>query len=179
MRGLAGCRAQETVEVNQVSFASRLLRASLAAAGSVFPDVLTVGPEAEVLISSLTVLLTQCHLAAIGKLFLYSVIEAFQTALKGRHGLKWPLQMDAGFLPDWPMVNKLPLLSVLGNIEQWLGVTLSTSFRMFPGKPTSGILFLHRSILNCRLSSRLVCISRKVDSDPRAASQRGISGLRV
>jgi hypothetical protein len=176
VEGLVGNSTPTTVAVNQTAFTSRVLSKNLATAGQVFPYVLTLGPGLEEMISSATDLLAQYSLDIIGNLFLYAASEVFERQLRHKYGCRQLSKMNPGSLPDWPISQQRELFSVLGNVEQLVGVRLTSSHLMIPRKSTSGILFPSQSdFVSCRLCTRSVCVNRKAAYDSTLVDEYGLS----
>ena len=83
--------------------------------------------------------------------------------------------MSPGSLEDWPIQEQLPLFALLGEAPAAIGVRLTESLLMLPGKSVSGIFFPSAStFFSCRLCPRERCEGRKARYDETAAREYGI-----
>ena len=129
----------------------------------VFPYVCTCGLELEEWSRTLTDPL-YAYWADCIKLFYVGMAQSFLFRYVREHHLPSGQlsHMNPGSLRQWPLSQQQALFSVIGNVEDAVGVTLTDSFLMVPSKSTSGILFASEtSYENCRYCPMSDCPNRR------------------
>lgn len=168
-------RGEDTVEINGVTFRSRVLRVNLDTVERIFPYIVTIGKALEDKASSSDDLLKQFYLETMGDMALRSSREYLENYLKRHFGLDQVSRMNPGSLKDWPIKEQKPLFSVFGNVEDLIGVTLTDSMLMIPRKSVSGILFpTEVSFFSCQLCSRRDCPARMAPYDKTLKEKYGL-----
>jgi len=159
-------RGEDTVEVDGVTFTSRVLRVNLDKIERVFPFIITIGSALEDNAGSRDDLLRQFYLETMGDMALRSSREHLEGQLKRDFGLGQLSRMSPGSLKDWPVTEQRPLFSLFGNVEDLIGVTLTESMLMIPRKSVSGIFFPKEVLfISCQLCPRERCPERKAPYD--------------
>lgn len=170
-----GQRGEGTVEVNGVTFTSRVLRVNLDKVERVFPFIITIGKALEHEASSCNDLLRQFYLETIGDMALRSARQYLEAYLKRHFGLGQLSRMSPGSLEDWPVTEQKPLFSLFGIVEELIGVILTESMLMIPRKSISGIFFpTEVMFLSCQLCPRKGCPSRKAPYDEALRKKYGL-----
>lgn len=168
-------RGKDTVEINGVTFKSRVLRVNLDTVERIFPYIVTIGKALEDKASSSDDLLKQFYLETMGDMALRSSREYLENYLKRHFGLDHVSRMNPGSLKDWPITEQKPLFSVFGNVEDLIGVTLTDSMLMIPRKSVSGIFFpTEVSFFSCQLCSRKDCPARMAPYDETLKEKYGL-----
>ena len=168
-------RGKDTVEVNGVTFTSRVLRVNLDKVERVFPFIITIGSALEDNASSSEDLLRQFYLETMGDMALRSSRQYMEEYLKRHFGLGQLSRMNPGSLKDWPVTQQKPLFSIFGNVEDLIGVTLTESMLMIPRKSVSGIFFpTEVMFFNCQLCPREVCPERKAPYEETLREKYGL-----
>lgn len=168
-------RGEDTVEVNGVTFRSRVLRVNLDTVERIFPYIVTIGKALEDKASSSNDLLKQFYLETMGDMALRSSRQYLENYLKSHFGLDQVSRMSPGSLKDWPITEQKPLFSVFGNVVDLIGVTLTGSMLMIPRKSVSGILFpTEVSFFSCQLCSRKDCPARMAPYDETLKEKYGL-----
>ena len=168
-------RGKDTVEVNGVTFTSRVLRVNLDKVERVFPFIITIGSALEDNASSSEDLLRQFYLETMGDMALRSSRQYMEEYLKRHFGLGQLSRMNPGSLKDWPVTQQKPLFSIFGNVEDLIGVTLTESMLMIPRKSVSGIFFpTEVMFFNCQLCPRKVCPERKAPYEETLREKYGL-----
>lgn len=168
-------RGEDTVEVNGVTFRSRVLRVNLDTVERIFPYIVTIGKALENKASSSNDLLKQFYLETMGDMALRSSRQYLENYLKRHFGLDQVSRMSPGSLKDWPITEQKPLFSVFGNVVDLIGVTLTGSMLMIPRKSVSGILFpTEVSFFSCQLCSRKDCPARMAPYDETLKEKYGL-----
>lgn len=159
-------RNGDEVDIDGVRFTSRVLRVNLSKIERVFPYVMTIGRELENKAISLGDLLKQFYLDTIGNIALDYVAEYFEDHLKRKYRLQNISEMNPGSLEDWPITQQKQLFSLLGDVEDLLGVRLTDSLLMVPRKSVSGIYFpTEVTFYSCQLCPRKKCEGRQAPYD--------------
>ena len=168
-------RDENTVEVNGVTFTSRVLRVNLERIERVFPFVITIGKALEDRASSSRDLLRQFYLEALGDMALRSSRRYVEGYLKRHFGLGQLSRMSPGSLEDWPVTEQKPLFSLLGNVKDLIGVTLTENMLMIPRKSISGVFFpTEVKFFSCQLCPRKGCPARKAPYDEMLREKYGL-----
>jgi hypothetical protein len=170
-----GQRGEDIVEVNGVTFTSRVLRVNLDKVERVFPFVITIGKALEDRATSCNDLLRQFYLETMGDMALRSGRQYLEKYLKRHFGLGQLSRMSPGSLRDWPVTEQKPLFSLFGNVEELIGVTLTESMLMIPRKSISGIFFpTEVMFFSCQLCPRKGCPARKAPYDEALRKKYGL-----
>ena len=170
-----GQRGEDTVEVNGVTFTSRVLRINLDKVERVFPYLITIGRALENKASSCNDPLRQFYLETMGDMALRSSRQYLEEYLKRHFGLGQLSRMSPGSLKDWPVTEQKPLFSLFGNVEELIGVTLTESMLMIPRKSVSGIFFpTEVMFFSCQLCPRKGCPARKAPYDETLRKKYGL-----
>jgi hypothetical protein len=168
-------RGGNTVEVNGVTFRSRVLRVNLDRIERVFPYIITIGKALEDRASSSSDLLRQFYLETIGDMALRSSRRYVEEYLKRHFGLGQLSRMSPGSLKDWPVTEQKPLFSLFGNVKELIGVTLTESMLMIPRKSISGIFFpTEVTFFSCQLCQRKGCPGRQTPYDETLREKYGL-----
>ncbi len=168
-------KGDDQVVIEGRRFKSRVLRKNLDEVGRVFPAVVTIGGRLEETARRSNDLLTQYYLDAIGNLILAEARSQVIRRLCRQFGLETLSWMSPGSLEDWPIDAQRPLFALLGEGPAAIGVQLTESLLMLPGKTVSGIFFPSAStFFSCRLCPRERCEGRKARYDEAVAREYGV-----
>ena len=155
----------ENVEIEATQFTSRVLAKNLERIERVFPYVLTIGDLLENKARDSEKIATKLVLEAVGDLALGSALEYLQRHISEQHVLNTTSHMGPGQL-DWPIGQQKQLFSILGNVKDAIGVTLTESLMMLPRKSVSGIRFSSPlPFCDCLLCPREDCPGRQAKFD--------------
>jgi hypothetical protein len=133
----------------------------------VYPYICTCGQELERWSNILTDPLEQ-YLADRIKLFYLVEIqkEMFTVLRRDEIPDSHISRMNPGSLPVWPLTGQAELFKIIGGGED-IGVTLTGSFMMLPGKSASGIVFRSKGVFeNCSLCPMPDCEQRRAPFNP-------------
>jgi len=170
--GFIEARAAEALEINGVTFTSRVLSVNLKDVHRVFAYVVTCGREFDAIDTGGDPLqeywLDQLRMATLA---------AARSYLRDHIDLKYQpgalSSMSPGSLPDWPISQQRPLFSLLGDVYGKIGVELTDSYLMLPLKSVSGLLFpTEVTFASCQLCPREGCPGRSAPYDPALWQQR-------
>jgi hypothetical protein len=168
-----GARGRDTVEIGGVVFTSRVLRVNLEKAHRVFAYVATCGSELEEAAGLATDALHAYWLEEIKALALAAARAYLRDHIEARYKPGRMSQMSPGSLTDWPITQQTQLFTLLGRVEEEIGVRLTDSFLMVPIKSVSGILFpTEVRFESCRLCPRPDCSGRSAPYEPSLWEER-------
>ena len=155
-------KGDDHVVVDGVRLTSRVLRVNLEQAHRAFAFVATCGTEVADWAKAIDDMLRSFWADAICEVALRAAIQALNQHLAERYRPGRTSAMSPGSLADWPLQAQRSLFAILGNPEEAIGVTLSTSLLMIPTKSVSGIRFpTEESFESCQLCSREDCPGRR------------------
>jgi hypothetical protein len=161
-----------TVEIDGISFTSRILSKLLCDQDRVVPFIATVGKELDELPVPPRDMLRQFSLDAIKTVVLGKAVDYLTEYVKEKHAMPQAALMNPGELPDWPITEQKPLFKLFHGEEKRIGVSLTPGGAMSPIKSRSGIIFPNETgFLSCRLCTQLECPGRQADYDPVLAKE--------
>lgn len=162
--GVASARTtgHDVVEIDGVSFQSRVLHVNLDKAGVVFPFIATCGSELEEWSQDMTGMLRSFWADSIMLMALGCAVSALESHLRERLGDASLSTMNPGSLEDWPLEEQAALFRLLGDAANAVGARLSDKMVIRPLKSVSGISFVsEKGFSNCSLCPRPSCESRR------------------
>ena len=166
-------RDGDSIVVDGITFESRVLRVNLDETNRVFPFVATAGRELYDWMNSKDDLLVKYYADVVSESALRAASSVLKTHLRERFALPKSSTMSPGSLSDWPIQEQRPLFALLGDPEEDIGVTLTSSMLMIPSKSVSGFYFAtEKTFESCQLCQRDRCPSRKAPYDPGLYDRR-------
>jgi cobalamin-dependent methionine synthase I len=175
--GYVESRGEDTVVIDGITFASRILRVNLDQAHRVFLYVATCGTEIAEWGRSLGDLLHQYWAETIQEEALRAASQAMHRHMVECYRLGKTATMAPGSLSEWPLSEQRALFSCLGDVREAIGVELSDSLLMIPAKSVSGILFpTEESFESCQLCPRDNCPGRRAPYDRTLYDRRYRAG---
>ncbi len=169
-------RGDERVTVNDVVFTSRVLSLNLESVYRVFPYVATCGVELDRVMLPESSLLYTFWLDAIKEAALMAANGHLKSHIEKTYQPGKLSSMNPGSSTQdvWPIDQQHTLFSLLGDVENEIGVTLHKSCLMSPNKSISGIFFpTELDYENCKLCSREKCEGRRAPYSPELAKKLG------
>jgi hypothetical protein len=162
----------ETVRIDGVPFTSRILRINLDKANRVFPYVATCGRELDQIDAPEDDLLRAYCMEVIQMVALGAAMSHLTNHLNRRYQLTKTSHMNPGSLESWPITQQKELFSLLGDVEEAIGVRLTEHMAMVPIKSASGIYFpTEVEFENCQLCPMEKCMGRRAPYDPELVKQ--------
>jgi hypothetical protein len=156
-----------TVEIDGVSFTSKILSRLLVDQDEVIPFIATIGKELDEMQVPPRDMLRQFALDAIKTVILAGAVDYLTEYVKEKHAIPRVALMNPGELPDWPISQQKPLFDLFGGAERRIGVSLTAGGAMKPIKSRSGIIFPNETgFLSCLLCTELKCPGRRAEYDP-------------
>jgi len=161
-------RGEHTVQIDGISFTSRLLRQNLDRVERVFPYVATCGRELD------AVELPRGDVLAA---FWWDTIKAAvlgaarahlhaHLAQRFRLGKTATMSPGSGDVDTWPIEQQRELFALLGGVRPLIGVELTESCLMIPNKTVSGIVFpTETDFRTCQVCHREICPNRSAPFD--------------
>jgi hypothetical protein len=160
-------KGSEHIVVDGVQFTSRVLRVNLEQVHRVFPYVVTCGTELGEWAESIDDMLQNYWADTIKEVALRQARNFLLEHLTKTYGLGKTSAMAPGSLKDWPLQQQRPLFQLLSDVEQAIGVQLTSSMLMIPNKSISGIRFCTESgFESCQLCTIERCPNRRAAYEP-------------
>lgn len=154
------------VVIDGITFTSGILRVNLEPAHRVFPYLATCGREIMEWADAIDDPLESFYADEIMISALRSATAAVQKAISGDYSPGKTSSMNPGSLPDWPLEQQVPLMQLLGDPYEAIGVELTSSCLMIPIKSVSGVSFpTETGWENCQLCPRDACPGRRAPYD--------------
>ena len=158
----------DSVEINSVTFHARPLSRLFEPGMSVFPYVATCGRAMADFGETLSDPLERYWWDIIMQGAVGHARNALGKAIADVIGQE-PISVNPGSVGLWPISNQPALFSLIGNVEELIGVTVAPSFLMVPLKSVSGIFFAGNGGFthNCCICERENCQNRRAPFDPQ------------
>ena len=167
----------DDVTIGDVTFHARPLSRLFKPEMTLYPYVATCGPEMAGFGETLSDPLERywwdvimVNAVGLARKTLFEEVEKIMGAT--------PISANPGSIEMWPISNQPALFSLIGDVEDMIGVTVAPSFLMRPLKSVSGIMF-HGSgefSHNCCICERKNCGGRRApfDAKLKAALEGGM-----
>lgn len=134
-------RGEDYIVVNGRKFISETLLNHTSTADKVFPYVITCGVELEKISQGTDDLLAQYIFDGVKSMILLCATDYISKHIIDTYGYK-KLNYDIpGALNEWDMSEQAKLFDLIGNVSETIGVKLSDSNLMYPGKSVSGMYY--------------------------------------
>lgn len=162
-------KSEDSLDIGGMKFTSRVLRINLDKVERVFPYVVTCGRELYDIDIPSNELLKSYLLDQIRETVLVSARKYLEDYLIEKYALGQLSRMSpgSGSTTVWPITQQKQLFSIFGNVEELIGVRLTTTMLMIPVKSVSGIFFpTEIKFETCQLCPRDRCIGRRAPYDP-------------
>ncbi|MFP4662483.1 MAG: vitamin B12 dependent-methionine synthase activation domain-containing protein [Halanaerobiales bacterium] len=159
-------KSEDYIVIDNQKLSSRILRKNITDANRVFIYIITVGREIQDWADGKNNILESFWADEIQKMLLDSAVDFIYAKLDQLIGSEIVSEMNPGSLRDWPIQEQSKIFSLLGDVENEIGVKLTDSFLMLPAKTVSGIRFSTKSeFKNCQLCQRDNCPGRRTPFD--------------
>lgn len=153
----------DAIQIDNTWFTSRTLARNLKSVQRVFPHVATCGRELDEASPGKGDMLKAFWWDLIKTQLLVAANKYLSDHVNSRFRLAKTATMrpGSGDASIWPIEQQRNLFSLLGNVENQLGVYLTESFLMIPNKTTSGLMFpTETDFRSCEVCHREGCLSR-------------------
>lgn len=160
--GFVDKRSTDTVIIDGVTFASRILAVNLEHAHRVFVYAATCGQELQEWADGIPDLLQKFWAEAIQEMALREATRALNSHIIETYHPGPSSTMAPGSLGDWPLTQQRALFTLLGDTQATIGLCLCDSMLMVPFKSISGIRFpTEERFESCMLCPRADCPGRR------------------
>jgi len=147
-------------------FHSRVLGKVFEEDAIVYPYIVTVGKELDVLNGSQNDMLAKFRLDAVKSAVLFAAGRAFEYELKKRYPEQRLTHINPGEIDDWPLTEQKGLFGLFDVAAEKIGVQLTDGCMIKPVKSRSGIYFANDDgFETCRLCTQYRCMGRRVAFD--------------
>lgn len=165
---------ENTVYISGIEFKSRLMSSNLKNIGRVFAYAATCGTEINEWAEKFNNNPTDQYLAdKVKELYLLEAENYVIEYVTNAYELGKSATMNPGSLPDWPISEQPKLLSIIGDVQKLIGITMTQSFLLVPMKSVSGIVFSSDvDFVNCKLCVKKNCIGRKAPFDAKMYKEK-------
>lgn len=153
------------VVIDGVKLNSRVVRVNLQGVSEFFPAIVTCGKELADWANSFNDMLLNFWANALSEKAMRLAKEALDVHLKENYQIDSIAQMNPGSVVDWSILEQPKLFEIIGNVQELIGVELTSSSLILPMKSVSGIWFPNDKYENCMLCPKN-CPNRKAAYDP-------------
>lgn len=160
------------VDIDGVTFTSKVLNKLLRKQETVYPFIATVGRELEELpIPPKDMMMNFC-LDSIKIVVLVTAVDYLEQYVKEKHKIPNTALLNPGEVEDWHITQQKLLFSLFKDVEKRIGVSLTSGGVMKPIKSRSGIIFpSDNGFLSCQICTQLKCPGRRAKYDPELQRQ--------
>ncbi len=161
-----------TVDIDGVTFTSKVLSKLLAGRETVIPFVVTGGKELMEMPVAHGDMMKQFYLDTIKTMIVANAVQYLREYVQKKHNMPKNAVMNPGEIEDWHISEQKPLFELFGNVEGLIGVTLTGGGVMKPIKSRSGIIFPNESgFETCQLCVQAKCPGRRCKFEPELYKQ--------
>jgi hypothetical protein len=162
----------DSIEIDGVKFAGRLIRLNLDQVNTVFPYVATCGQEVEAIEVPARDILKRHCLEAIKLNLVITATVYLQKHLNQHYAAGELSNMSPGEIDSWPVAQQKELFAVLGDVEGRIGVKLTSGGLMSPIKSRSGLHYTNDvKFISCYICTQKKCPGRQAAYDPVLAAK--------
>lgn len=154
----------DSVIINGIEFTSKTMSKNLANVERVFLFVATGGSELENFPLGTEDILERFLLDELKDMSLRTAEDFLRNHIRKTYKISKMAEMNPGSADAhvWPIVQQKQLFSLLGNVQDAIGVTLKESCLMVPNKTVSGLYFPTEIDFHmCQVCTRQPCPNRK------------------
>jgi hypothetical protein len=161
-----------TVEIDGVTFKSKVLKKLLQSRDTVYPFIVTIGKELDELPIPPQEMMKNFALDSIKTVVLVNAVDYLTEYVKKKHHIPQAALLNPGEIEDWHITEQRPLFSLFKDPQSLIGVSLTAGGVMKPIKSRSGFIFANESgFLSCQLCTQLKCPGRRAKFDPELQKQ--------
>lgn len=159
-------RDDDSVYIDGLRIASRVVKINLNACGRVFPFIATCGVELEEWATGRDSRMRRFWADAVQMMALGSALHAMQADIRKRFGIGSTSTMNPGSLNDWPISGQHDIFNLFGDRYAKTGIRLTDRLMMKPLKSVSGLEFESgEKFYNCQLCPKNNCPMRRAPYD--------------
>ncbi len=164
-------KTPETLQIDGVEFDSKLVREKLGEVETAFICMTTVGVEVEQIPPPQDVLQRYC-LDSLKNTLLFYATGYLKNFLQENYKTGTLTNLNPGETESFPIDQQRKLFQIIGDVEGYIGVTLSENCALLPTKSHSGIYFsTDVEFISCRLCTNQRCSGRRAPYEPELAAQ--------
>ncbi|MBQ2818114.1 MAG: hypothetical protein IJF16_09330 [Clostridia bacterium] len=158
---------EKTTIVGGKKIVSKVVAANLEGREKAYAYVATCGREADKLMQETVDPVEKLWQAEINQYLLMQARLYMMRKLQEEEDLSVLSSLNPGSNPDWPITEQVNLFSMIGDVKEDIGVTLTESYLMMPIKSSSGIWFEAKDdhYTNCSICLRKNCQGRRAPFD--------------
>jgi len=154
----------DAIEISGVRLTSHVLSVAFRRVDKVYPFVATCGVELDNIQVGNDLLEKYC-LDLVKRAVLTSTMHYLESFLSNNYGLSCVSRFSPGDLATWPINQQKEIFSLLGDVDNTIGVKLTSGCMMVPEKSISGIYFpTAEKFESCQLCKRK-CADRQSPFD--------------
>jgi hypothetical protein len=156
----------EKLDIDGVTFTSRVLSKLFKDRDAVIPFVVTGGKELLEMTAARGDMMKQFYLDTIKTIIVANAVQYLREYVQKKYDMPKNAIMNPGEIEDWRLTEQKPLFSLFGDVEKLIGVTLTEGGVMKPIKSRSGIIFPNESgFETCQLCVQK-CPGRRCKFEP-------------
>jgi len=161
-----------TVDIDGVTFKSKVLNKLLQGRDTVYPFIVTIGKELDELPIPPQEMMKQFALDSIKTVVLVNAVDYLSTYISEKYNIPRFALLNPGEIEDFRISEQKPLFSLFKDPQSQIGVSLTAGGVMKPIKSRSGFIFANESgFLSCQLCTQLKCPGRRAKYDPELQKQ--------
>ena len=165
-------KEKSSLEIDGITFESKLVRVQLEKVNRVFPYLATCGTELDSLTVESSDTLKAFCLDTIKSLGVVAAISYLSNHIQKRYNLGQMSHMNPGSIENWPLEQQKTLFSLFPNVEELTGIQLSKGYVMHPLKSVSGVYYpTEIRFESCQLCPREKCTGRRAPYSPEMAAE--------
>jgi hypothetical protein len=164
-------KTPETLQIDGVTFDSKLIRVSLEPVETAFVCMTTIGTEVEKIPQPADVMKRFC-LDALKNHLLFAATGYLKKFLQDTYQTGTLTNLNPGETASFPISQQRQIFQIIGDVEGYIGVRLSENCALIPTKSHSGIYFSTAvEFVSCRLCTNKRCQGRRAPYEPELALQ--------
>jgi hypothetical protein len=151
-----------SLEIDGVEFNNALLKVNLSQSDRIFPYVVTIGDEVDLVNAFGSTFNQRYVLDVIREMALVNATHYVQNYITRSHNLDFLWNLEPGELHAWPSNGRKSLFLILGEVGNLTGVKLRDDYSLIPRFSSCG-LFYHANIEfeACQVCSQEPCMGRR------------------
>lgn len=161
-----------TVDIDGVTFTSKVLGKLLAGQDTVIAFVVTGGKELMEMPAARGDMMKQFYLDTLKTLIVANGVQYLRRHVQEKYNMPKNALMNPGEIEDWHITEQKRLFRLFGDVEKLIGVTLTEGGVMKPIKSRSGIIFPNETgFETCQLCLQARCPGRRCKFVPELYKQ--------
>jgi hypothetical protein len=150
------------LKIDGIRFNNPLLRVNLKQVERVFPYVITCGKETDSFKPSNNRSNLGDAKFVVREMVLAEAVNYLQNYITNRYCLDFLWSLQPGDMQAWPVTDRIPLFSMLGTVEESIGVRLSKNGSLNPKYSACGIFYDSQIELEgCQVCPQEPCMGRR------------------